>query len=46
MANKWEMRWETRHASAVKHYEQMEKEGKVRPVDMTERLDRLAAPRS
>lgn len=38
-----EMRWETRHASAVKDYEQKEAEGNVELVDMTEQLDKLAA---
>lgn len=46
MANAWEMRWETRHANAVKDYEQKEKEEKVEPVDMTDRLDKIDAARS
>lgn len=35
----WEMRWETRQANAVKDYEQKKKEGRVRPIDLTQRLD-------
>ena len=46
MANAWEMRWETRHASAVKDYERKEKAGKVEPFDMTDRLDKIDAARS
>lgn len=39
---RWEMRWETRHANAVKDYEEKEKEGKVEMVDLTRRLDDAA----
>ena len=46
MGDAWEMRWETRHINAVKDYERKEKEGKVEPVDMTDRLDRIDAVRS
>lgn len=46
MGDAWEMRWETRHINAVKDYERREKEGKVEPVDMTDRLDRIDAARS
>lgn len=46
MANAWEMRWETRHASAVKDYELKEGDGNIEPVDMTDRLDKIDAARS
>lgn len=36
---RWEMRWETRQANAVKDYERKKKEGKVKSVDLTQRLD-------
>ena len=45
MGDAWEVRWETRHINAVKDYERKE-EGKVEPVDMTDRLDRIDAVRS
>ena len=38
----WEMRWETRHASAVKDYERKREEGKVQLVDLTQKLDDAA----
>ena len=39
----WEMRWETRHANAVKDYERKKAEGKVHLVDLTEKLDNAAS---
>lgn len=39
------MRWETRHANAVKDYERKEEEGKVQMVDLTQRLDAAAGSR-
>ena len=38
---KWEMRWETRQANAVKDYERKKAEGKVDLVDLTEKLDNI-----
>ena len=39
---RWEMRWETRHANAVKDYERIQKEGKAQMVDLAGMLDNAA----
>ena len=39
---KWEMRWETRHANAVKDYERKKADGKLHMVDLTEKLDNIS----